>query len=185
MAQENIEILKQYKFKKIFTTCPHCFNSLKKEYGEFGVDYSVQHHTELLAELLADKRIPLDTKTKLEEHVTFHDPCYLGRYNKQYDAPREILYAIGDKSKIKEMERSKDKSFCCGAGGGRMFMEEHIGDRVNVKRTEQAIETGATTVAVGCPFCKVMITDGTKAKDVEEKIKVKDVAELLADRLLA
>ena len=185
LAQENLEILKQYKFKKIFTTCPHCFNSLKKEYGEFGVDYSVQHHTELLAELLADKRIPLDTKTKLEEHVTFHDPCYLGRYNKQYDAPREILYAIGDKSKIKEMERSKDKSFCCGAGGGRMFMEEHIGDRVNVKRTEQAIETGATTVAVGCPFCKVMITDGTKAKDVEEKIKVKDVAELLADRLLA
>ncbi|MDP2339680.1 MAG: (Fe-S)-binding protein [Deltaproteobacteria bacterium] len=183
LAQENIEVLKQYKFKKIFTTCPHCFNSLKQEYGEFGVDYSVQHHTELLAELLKDKRIPLDTKNKLDEHVTFHDPCYLGRYNKQYDAPREVLYAIGDKSKIKEMERSKEKSFCCGAGGGRMFMEEHIGDRVNVKRTEQAMDTGATTVAVGCPFCKVMITDGTKAKDVEEKIKVRDIAELLADRL--
>ena len=185
LAQENIEVLKQYKFKKIFTTCPHCFNSLKKEYGEFGVDYSVQHHTELLAELLKDNRIPLDTKNKLEEHVTFHDPCYLGRYNKQYDAPREVLLSIGSKSKIKEMERTKEKSFCCGAGGGRMFMEEHIGDRVNVKRTEQAMETGATTIAVGCPFCKVMLTDGTKAKDVEEKIIVRDVAELLADRLLS
>ena len=183
LAQENIEVMKQYKFKKIFTTCPHCFNSLKNEYGEFGVDYSVQHHTELLAELLKDKRIPLDTKKQLEEHVTFHDPCYLGRYNKQYDAPREVLYSIGGKGKLKEMERSKESSFCCGAGGGRLFMEEHIGERVNVARTEQAVATGATTVAVGCPFCKSMIVDGTKAKDIEEKVKVKDVAELLAERL--
>jgi len=184
LAQENIEVIKQYKFKKIFTTCPHCFNSLKNEYGEFGVDFSVQHHTELLAELMKDKRIPLDTKNQLEEHVTFHDPCYLGRYNKEYDAPREILYGIGAKSKIKEMERSKESSFCCGAGGGRIFMEEHIGERINVVRTEQAMATGATTIAVGCPFCKSMIVDGTKAKDVEEKIKVRDVAELLADRLV-
>ena len=187
LAQENIEVMKQYKFKKIFTTCPHCFNSLKKEYGEFGVDYSVQHHTELLQELLADKRIPLDTKKQLEEDITFHDPCYLGRYNKQYDAPREVLYAIsGGKSakKVKEMERNKEKSFCCGAGGGRMFLEEHIGDRVNVARTEQAIETGATTIAVGCPFCKSMIVDGTKTLEVEGNIKVRDVAELLAERLL-
>ncbi len=184
LAQENIEVLKQYKFKKIFTTCPHCFNSLKNEYGEFGVDFSVQHHTELLAELMKDNRIPFDTKNQLEEHVTFHDPCYLGRYNKEYDAPREILYGIGNKSKIKEMERSKESSFCCGAGGGRMFMEEHIGERVNVARTEQAMATGATTIAVGCPFCKSMLIDGTKSKEVEEKIKVRDVAELLADRLI-
>ena len=181
--------MKQYKFKKIFTTCPHCFNSLKNEYGEFGVDYSVQHHTELLQELLRDKRIPIDTKKHLEEHVTFHDPCYLGRYNKQYDAPREVLYAIGGRpvaqgGKLIEMERSKEKSFCCGAGGGRLFMEEHIGERINVTRTEQAVATGATTIAVGCPFCKSMIIDGTKSKDIEEKIKVRDVAELLAERLL-
>jgi Fe-S oxidoreductase len=184
LAQENIEVMKQYKFKKIFTTCPHCFNSLKNEYGEFGVDFSVQHHTELLQELLKDKRIPLDTKKHLEEHVTFHDPCYLGRYNKQYDAPREVLYAIGGKGKLREMERSKEKSFCCGAGGGRLFMEEHVGERINVVRTEQAVATGATTIAVGCPFCKSMIIDGTKSKDIEEKIKVRDVAELLAERLL-
>jgi Fe-S oxidoreductase len=183
LAQENIEVMKQYKFRKIFTTCPHCLNSLKNEYGEFGVDYSVQHHTELLAELLKDKRIPLDTKKQLEEHVTFHDPCYLGRYNKQYDAPREVLYSIGGKGKLKEMERSKQSSFCCGAGGGRLFMEEHIGERVNVSRTEQAVATGATTVAVGCPFCKSMIIDGTKSKNIEETIKVRDVAELLAERL--
>lgn len=184
LAQENIEVMKQYKFKKIFTTCPHCFNSLKNEYGEFGVDFSVQHHTELLQELLKDNRIPIDTKKNLEEHITFHDPCYLGRYNKQYDAPREVLYAIGGRGKLKEMERSKEKSFCCGAGGGRLFMEEHVGERINVVRTEQAVETGATTIAVGCPFCKSMIVDGTKSKDIEEKIKVRDVAELLAERLL-
>ena len=108
-------------------------------------------------------------------------------YHKQYDAPREVLYAIsGGKSakKVKEMERNKEKSFCCGAGGGRMFLEEHIGDRVNVARTEQAIETGATTIAVGCPFCKSMIVDGTKTLEVEGNIKVRDVAELLAERLL-
>jgi Fe-S oxidoreductase len=132
---------------------------------------------------LRDKRIPIDTKKHLEEHVTFHDPCYLGRYNKQYDAPREVLYAIGGKGKLTEMERSKEKSFCCGAGGGRLFMEEHIGERINVTRTEQAVATGATTIAVGCPFCKSMIIDGTKSKDIEEKVKVRDVAELLAERL--
>jgi Fe-S oxidoreductase len=183
LAQENIAVLDQYKFKKIFTTCPHCLNSIGTEYGELGKDYTVLHHSQLLEELLKDKRIPIDTKKALDEHVTFHDPCYLGRYNKEYDAPREVLHAIGGKAKLKEMERSKQSSFCCGAGGGRLFMEEHIGDRVNVERTKQAMATGATTVAVGCPFCKSMIVDGTKALDVEEKIKVKDIAELLAERL--
>ena len=183
LAQENVTTMQQYKFKKIFTTCPHCFNSLKNEYGEFGVDFSVQHHTELIAELLKDKRIPLDTKKQLDEHVTFHDPCYLGRYNKEYDAPREALYAIGNRAKVVEMERSKQASFCCGAGGGRIFMEEHVGTRVNVARTEQAVATGATTIAVGCPFCMTMMTDGTKAKELDEKIKVRDIAELVADQL--
>jgi Fe-S oxidoreductase len=183
LAQENVATLGQYKFKKIFTTCPHCLNSLKNEYGEFGVDYTVLHHTELLGELLKDKRIPLDTKNALNEHVTFHDPCYLGRYNKVYEQPREILVSIG--TKATEMERSKEQSFCCGAGGGRMFMEEHVGKRVNVERTDQALATGATTIAVGCPFCMTMMTDGTKAKEVEDTVKVKDLAELVAERLVA
>jgi Fe-S oxidoreductase len=185
LAQENIATLEQYKFKKIFTTCPHCLNSLGNEYGELGKDYEVLHHTQLLEELLKDKRIPLDTKNALTEHVTFHDPCYLGRYNKEYDAPREVLYSIGGKAggNVKEMERAKQSSFCCGAGGGRLFMEEHIGGRVNVERTKQAMATGATTIATGCPFCKSMLVDGTKSLDAEEKIKVRDVAELLADRL--
>lgn len=181
LAQENVATLAQYKFKKIFTTCPHCLNALGTEYGELGTDYEVLHHSQLVAELLKDKRIPLDTKRALDEHVTFHDPCYLGRYHKEYDAPRDVLVSIGTKNT--EMERSKEASFCCGAGGGRMFMEEHIGSRVNVERTKQAMATGASTIVVGCPFCKSMIVDGTKSLDAEEKIKVKDIAELVAERL--
>jgi Fe-S oxidoreductase len=181
LAQENIATLGQYKFKKIFTTCPHCLNALGSEYGELGVDYEVLHHSQLLQELLRDKRIPLDTKKALEEHVTFHDPCYLARYARETEAPREVLVTIGKKST--EMERNKGASFCCGAGGGRLFMEEHVGDRVNVERTKQAMATGATTIATGCPFCKSMLVDGTKALDAEEKIKVRDIAELLAERL--
>lgn len=182
LARQNVETIKSKKFKKIFTACPHCFNSIKNEYQAVGGDdWQVQHHTELLFELLRDKRIPLDKKKQIEEHVTYHDPCYLGRYNRVFDEPREALVQLGVKTS--EMEFSGRKSMCCGAGGGRMFMEEHIGDRINVTRTEQAIATGATTVAVGCPFCMTMITDGTKAKDVEDDIKVKDIAELIAERL--
>lgn len=182
LAKENIETLKQYKFKKIFATCPHCFNQLKTEYKDLGGHYSVQHHTELIAELLKDNRIPLKAKAEIEETVTFHDPCYLGRYNKQYDAPRETLIAIGG-IKTVEMEFSKQKSFCCGAGGGRMFMEEHIGERVNLARMDQAQKTGATTVATGCPFCMTMMSDGAKDRNLDEKIKIKDVAEIVAERL--
>ncbi len=181
LARGNVEVLNSKKFKKIFTTCPHCMNSLGREYKQVGGEYEVLHHTQLLDELLRDKRIPIDTKKHLEEHVTYHDPCYLGRYNGVYDEPREVLTQIGVKTS--EMKMSKRTSMCCGAGGGRMFMEEHIGKRVNVERTEQAMATGATTIAVGCPFCMVMMTDGTKAKDVEDTIQVKDVAELLAESL--
>jgi Fe-S oxidoreductase len=181
LAQENVATLSKYKFKKVFTTCPHCFNSLANEYGELGGSYTVQHHSELLAELLKDKRIPLDAKRSLTEHVTFHDPCYLGRYNQGYEPPREVLLQIGVRAT--EMARSRQNGFCCGAGGGRIFMEERIGRRVNVERTEQALATGAGTVAVGCPFCMTMITDGTKAKNVDETLKVKDLAELVAERL--
>lgn len=181
LARENVELLKSKKFKKIFATCPHCFNQLKNEYKDFGATFEVYHHTELLAELLKDGRIPLDDKKKIEESITFHDPCYLGRYNQQYAAPRDALKALG--AKPVEMSFSEKKSFCCGAGGGRMFMEEPIGKRVNIERTEQAVATGAKTVATGCPFCMTMLTDGVKDKGIEEQMQVKDLAELVAERL--
>jgi Fe-S oxidoreductase len=181
LASENVETLKQYKFKKIFASCPHCFNALRNDYRELGAHYSVQHHTELLAELLKDGRIPLDAKKQLETEITFHDPCYLGRYNQGYEAPREVLVQLGVRPR--EMAQSRETGFCCGAGGGRIFMEERLGKRVNVERTEQALATGANTIAVGCPFCMTMLTDGTKAKNVEEQVRVKDVAELVAERL--
>ncbi len=182
LARENIETLGQYKFKKIFATCPHCFNQLKNEYKDLGTNFSVQHHTELLAELMQDKRIPFDTKKEITETITFHDPCYLGRYNNQYSAPRDILNALAG-VETKEMTFNQRKSFCCGAGGGRMFMEEHIGKRVNHERTDQAVATGANTVATGCPFCMTMLTDGVKDKGIEETMMVKDIAEIVAERL--
>ncbi len=181
LATENVELLKTKKFKKIFATCPHCFNQLKNEYQDFGANFSVQHHTELLAELLKDKRIPLDSKKQITETITFHDPCYLGRYNDQYDAPRKTLVAIG--AKPVEMSMNKKKSFCCGAGGGRMFMEEHQGKRINLERTDQALATGAKTIATGCPFCMTMMSDGVKDRGVDENVVVKDVAELVAEQL--
>lgn len=181
LAKENIGLLQKKKFKKIFATCPHCFNQLKNEYKDLGADFTVQHHTELINELLKDKKIPLDSKKQITETITFHDPCYLGRYNSQYDAPRESLIAIG--AKTVEMSFSKQKSFCCGAGGGRMFMEEKIGKRINHERTDQAIATGAKIIATGCPFCMTMMSDGVKDRAAEEQIKVKDIAEIIADQL--
>jgi Fe-S oxidoreductase len=181
LAQENIETFKRHKFRKILVTCPHCLNSLGKDYREFGTTYTVVHHSQLLAELLAAGRVPLDLAKGLEGLVTFHDPCYLARYNDTVEPPREVLVRLG--AKTVEMEKSRKNGFCCGAGGGRIFLEETIGKRVNVERTEQALATGATTVAVGCPFCMTMMTDGTKAKNVEGAVQVKDLAELVAERL--
>jgi len=182
LAKENIATLNQYKFKKIFTSCPHCMNSLKNEYQDFGTNYSVQHHSELIEELIKDQRLPLGLKEKLAEEVTFHDPCYLGRYNQTYEAPRAALKAV-IKEPIKEMHMSKRTSFCCGAGGGRMFMEEHIGKRINHERTDQAIATGAKVIATGCPFCMTMMNDGVKDRGKEEEIAVKDIAEIVAERM--
>lgn len=182
LVNENINVLNSKKFKKIFTTCPHCLNQLKNEYKDFGGNYNVQHHTELLNELLSDKRIPIDTKKELKEKVTFHDPCYLGRYNNQYDAPREALVQIG--ATTIEMPFNKQKSFCCGAGGGRMFMEEKIGKRINVERTDQALSVNAKIIATGCPFCLIMLNDGVKDREVDNMIKVKDIAELIAEQLI-
>ena len=133
LAKENIETLSKYKFKKIFTSCPHCFNSLKNEYRDFGTNYTVQHHSELLQELLRDGRLPLSVKESIDKDVTFHDPCYLGRYNDGYEAPRQVLKEATGVAPI-EMSMNKRQSFCCGAGGGRMFMEEHVGKRINHER---------------------------------------------------
>jgi Fe-S oxidoreductase len=183
LAQQNVATFKQYKFRKILVTCPHCLNSLGKDYREFGTSYSVVHHSQLLAELLAAGRVPLDLAGGKDDLVTFHDPCYLGRYAKGYEPPREVLVRLGVKKT--EMEKSRESGFCCGAGGGRIFLEETVGKRVNVERTEQALATGARTIAVGCPFCMTMITDGTKAKGVDETVRVRDLAELVAERLKA
>jgi Fe-S oxidoreductase len=181
LAQENIATLGKYRFGKILVTCPHCLNSLGKDYRELGARYSVVHHSQLLAELMAAGRVPLDAATAAPEPVTFHDPCYLGRYNQGFERPREVLVRLGLKST--EMAKSRENGFCCGAGGGRIFLEERIGKRVNVERTEQAIATGARTVAVGCPFCMTMLTDGAKARNADETLKVRDLAELVAERL--
>jgi Fe-S oxidoreductase len=179
MAQQNLETLGKYQFEKIVTTCPHCLNSLGRDYRELGADFAVVHHSELIRELLASGQLSLAGGEA--PSVTFHDPCYLGRYNDGYDAPRRVLEKLG--ARPREMALSRQRAMCCGAGGGRMFMEETIGSRVNEERTAQALATGAETIAVGCPFCMTMLTDGTKAKNVDEKVAVKDLAELVAERL--
>jgi Fe-S oxidoreductase len=177
LMQENIATLNKYNVKKIVTTCPHCLQSLGKEYKHFGGNYDVVHHTTFLQELIERGKLTLAAGKK--ESVVFHDPCYLGRYNDEYDAPRDLLAMVS--SGQKEMKRSKDKSFCCGAGGGQMWMEEREGKRVNIERTEEALATGAETIGTGCPFCMTMMTDGVKAKEAAEKVQVKDVAELLLE----
>ena len=184
LARENVENLnaKKDNFKKIFTACPHCFNSLNNEYPALGGDYEVHHHTQLLSQLVNDKKLDLSALETKKETVTYHDPCYLGRYNSVYDAPRELLSGLPGVT-LKEMDLAREKSMCCGAGGGRVFMEEHIGTRVNHERTDQAVSTGASTVAVGCPFCTIMVTDGIKAKDIEDDLKVKDIAQMIAERM--
>jgi len=159
-------------------TCPHCLQSLAKEYPQFGASYEVVHHTTFLQELLGQGRLRVGAGKRSE--VTFHDPCYLGRYNDEYASPRALVEAIPGTS-LREMRRSGDRSFCCGAGGGRMWMEEKEGKRVNIERTEEALATGADTIGTGCPFCLTMLADGVKAADAEGKVQVRDVAELLLD----
>ncbi|OPG16758.1 (Fe-S)-binding protein [Ferroacidibacillus organovorans] len=176
LVERNVELFKAYGVKKIITTDPHAFNQFSKEYKDFGLDIEVLHHTQFLAELLKEGRII--PKQRVEKTVTYHDPCYLGRYNGEYDAPRYILEHIPGLT-VLEMERSRNKSMCCGAGGGSMFKEETGEKRINVERTEQALATGATTIATACPYCMTMMIDGTKAKGVEEEIDTNDIAELL------
>ena len=176
LAQTNIETLNRYNVKKIVTACPHCFNTLKNEYKDLGGNYEVLHHSQYIGKMISEGK--LKPTKEMNETVTFHDSCYLGRWNNVYAEPRDVLTSI-PKVNLVEMKQNHDQGLCCGAGGGRMWMEEHIGSRINVKRTEQAIETKATTVATACPFCITMISDGVKTKDMTDHMKVKDIAEIL------
>jgi Fe-S oxidoreductase len=176
LAKANVETLNRYNVKRIVTACPHCFNTLKNEYGEMGGQYEVFHHSQFIAQMIGEGK--LKSSKPINETVTFHDSCYLGRWNNVYAEPRKAIESI-PQVKMVEMKLNHEKGMCCGAGGGRMWMEEHLGKRINVTRTEQALETGATTVATACPFCITMINDGMKEKDMVGKVKVKDIAELM------
>ena len=181
LVQENVETLNNYGVKKIVTACPHCYNSLKNEFGQFGGNYEVKHHSELISELIGSGKLPMNSGEK-EEVVTFHDSCYLGRYNDIYEAPRNVIASVGS-NKLTEMERSNDRGFCCGAGGGRMFLEDIEGGRINEERVREALETKPGTIGTACPFCMTMMTDGIKAFDKSEEVQVKDIAEIIFDQI--
>lgn len=176
LCNENIEIFQKYNVTKIVTACPHTFNTFKNEYPEFGLEAEVLHHTELLDLLVKEGRLKLTHE--VNETITYHDSCYLGRYNDVYDQPRDVLRAIPG-VELKEMERTRENGMCCGAGGGRMWMEEDEGKRVNLARTEQALAVSPTMISSACPFCLTMLEDGTKEKEVEESVKTRDIAEIL------
>ena len=185
-AMQNVEVLNEIKAKKIVVTCPHCLNTIGREYPQLGGNYEVVHHSQLLATLVKDGR--LKPVKPIDETVTYHDPCYLGRHNKVYVPPREIVKAVAGQ-KFVEMERSGTTSFCCGAGGARMWMEEKLGTRVNLNRSDEAIGTGATKIAVACPFCNVMLNDGVTSRKQEgaarEEVEVLDLASLLLETMKA
>jgi Fe-S oxidoreductase len=181
-AQQNIETMNGKKVKKIVTACPHCLHTLKNDYPQMGGQYEVRHHSQLIAELLAQGKIALDAKAADLGKVTFHDPCYLGRWNNEYDAPRTVLNKLG--SKPIELERTREHGFCCGAGGGRMWMEEKTGTRVNHDRTDEILATGATMVATACPYCTVMIKDAVDDRNAGERVQVKNISELVAKAMV-
>ena len=178
LAEGNIELLKEFEFKKIVTHCPHCLNTLKNEYPQMGGEFEVVHHSQFILDLINSGKITLEKP--IPASITYHDSCYLGRYNNIYQEPRKIISAIPQTS-LSEMDRSFDRSFCCGAGGGRMWMEEEtVGQRINVNRVEQALKTGISYLATGCPFCLTMMDDGVKAQAQGEKVLTRDIAELVA-----
>jgi Fe-S oxidoreductase len=179
-AVTNIEVLNAYEVKKIVTACPHCFNTLKNEYPSLGGDYQVMHHTQFLKSLLDEGRLTIEGGKFKGKRITFHDPCYLGRANNVYEAPRELIRKLD--AELLEMKSCKSRGLCCGAGGAQMFKEPEKGDKdVNVERTEQALETKPDIIAAGCPFCNTMMTDGLKAKEKESSVAVMDIAELIAN----
>lgn len=176
MVEHNIEVLRSHKVKRILTHCPHCFNSLNNEYPYFGGDFEVIHHSQFLAELVYQGRLRFGQA--ITEKVVLHDSCYLGRHNDVYGAPRKLLGSILEHQLV-EMKRYGQNSFCCGGGGGHMWMEDTIGERINEVRIEQALETGAGLVAVSCPFCLQMFEAGIRAKDASSALRVAEISELL------
>lgn len=182
-ALMNIETLKMYNVKKIVATCPHCFNTLKNEYPALGGNYEVIHHTQLLQQLINDGRIKLNEGGAFKgKRITYHDSCYMGRINGVYEAPRAVLAELD--SDLVEMKRSKQNGLCCGAGGSQMWKEDEPGKkRINVERTEEALATGAEVIAVNCPFCLTMMSDGVKAKDKQDDVMVYDLSELIVNNL--
>lgn len=181
-AVTNIEVLNAYGVKHIVTTCPHCFNTLKNEYPGLGGNYEVVHHTKFLQKLIDEGKLTLEGGTFKGKRITYHDPCYLGRANGIYEAPREVIAKLD--AELVEMKSCKKRGLCCGAGGAQMFKEAEKGDKeVNIERTEEAIETQAEFIAAACPFCNTMMTDGVKNKEKEDAIKVYDLAELVANAM--
>lgn len=182
MAKENVAIFKERGVKKVITQCPHCFSTLKNDYRQYGLELEVIHHSELLRNLVQDGRLKLDKTTAEMGATVFHDSCYLGRHNDVYDAPRQVIEAATGKAPA-ELERNRNTAFCCGAGGGRMWMEEHTGERINLTRVKEALQEKPDTVCVSCPYCLTMFEDGLK--DVKaDNVKVRDVAEVMAEALL-
>jgi heterodisulfide reductase subunit D len=178
-AMTNITVLNGYEVKKIVTGCPHCFNTLKNEYPALAGNYEVIHHTQLVQQLIDSGKLKVQGGEFKGKKITFHDPCYLGRGNDVYEAPREVIAKLD--VELNEMKRSKQNGFCCGAGGAQMFKEAEKGNKeVNVERTEEALSTNPDVIAVGCPFCMTMMTDGVKHFNKESQTKVLDVAELIA-----
>ena len=181
-AMQNIQVLNGYEIKKIVTACPHCFNTIKNEYPELGGKYEVIHHTQLINGLIKEGKLSVSGGDFKGKKITFHDPCYLGRANDVYEAPREVLQKLD--AELVEMKNCKAKGLCCGAGGAQMFKEAEKGDKeVNVKRTEDVLETKSNIVATGCPFCNTMMTDGIKHFNKEEDVEVLDVAEMIANAM--
>jgi Fe-S oxidoreductase len=182
LAEANVTAINDAGIRKVIASCPHCFHTIKNEYPQLGGEYEVIHHSELLAHLLAEKK--LEPLHPVARSFTYHDSCYLGRWNGVYDAPRQILDAVSSANPasggVVEMDRNKEHGFCCGGGGGRMWMEESIGSRVNNNRADEILATGAEAVAVACPFCTIMVTDGIKARNAEERVQILDVAEVIA-----
>lgn len=179
-AMANVEVLNGYEVKKIITACPHCFNTIKNEYPEFGGNYKVMHHSQFVNSLIKDGRLTIEGGGAYKgKKITFHDPCYLGRANNVFQAPRDLIEKLD--VELSEMKNCREKGLCCGAGGAQMFKEAEPGDKeVNIERTEQALETNPNVIATGCPFCNTMMTDGIKNFNKEEEVEVVDIAELIA-----
>ena len=179
-ALQNINTLDSYGVTKIVTTCPHCFNTLKNEYPELGGHYKVMHHTQFLKSLIKEGSLKIEGGSFKGKRITYHDPCYLSRANKIFEAPRELIKKLD--AELVEMKACKTKGLCCGAGGAQMFKDAEEGNKeINIERTEQALDTKAEIIAAACPFCNTMMTDGVKNKKQEEKVKIMDVAELIAN----